>query len=160
MWTLTYFVLLLVMFAQYFFSRITAFVCKFVCCTWLVLQYSNLPNAFFIEMLFICNSSFLIIDLWISTHGIQYSNDWYPATVISSQYILPSSKRSVISWSDLADPIAPLLLYIKSPLPINKQFSIDSFLDWEGLHWDFSSVYPLSSVSISASAPTPKHQTR
>jgi len=21
---------------------------------------------------------------------------------------------------------------------MNKQFSIDSFLDWEGLHWDFS----------------------
>jgi len=37
------------------------------------------------------------------------------------------------------DPIPPLLLYIKPIFPLDKQFSIDSFLDWEGLHWDFSS---------------------
>jgi len=54
--------------------------------------------------------------------------------------ILPSSKKSNISWSDHLDPIPPLLLYIKLPFPMNKQFSIDSFLDWEGLHWDFSST--------------------
>jgi len=32
------------------------------------------------------------------------------------------------------------LLYLKPLFPINKQFSIDSFLDWEGLHWDFCSL--------------------
>jgi len=55
------------------------------------------------------------------------------------------------------DPIPPVLLYIKPPLPINKQFSIDSFLDWEGLHWDFSSMfaYPPYYVTFSASAPMP-----
>jgi len=30
------------------------------------------------------------------------------------------------------------LVYIKPFVPINKQFSIDSFLDWEDHHWDFS----------------------
>jgi len=30
------------------------------------------------------------------------------------------------------------ILYIKPLFPINKQISIDSFLDWEGLHCDFS----------------------
>jgi len=34
------------------------------------------------------------------------------------------------------------LLYIKPLFPINKQFNIDSFLEWEGLHWDF---FPLPS---------------
>jgi len=29
-------------------------------------------------------------------------------------------------------------VYIKHHLPIDKQFSIDSFLDWEGLHWDLT----------------------
>jgi len=48
----------------------------------------------------------------------------------------PSSQRSAISWSD---PIPHYFLYIKPPFPINKQFSIASFLDWEGLHWDFCS---------------------
>jgi len=84
------------------------------------------------------------------------------APVISRQWFLSSSKSSVVSWSDPVDPIPPLLLYIKPPLPINKQFSIDSFLDWEGLHWDFSSTiaYPPYVDTFSASAPTPKHQTR
>jgi len=51
-------------------------------------------------------------------------------------------------------------LYIKPPLPINRQFSIDSFLDWEGLHWDFSSkfAYPPYSILFSAFVPTPKHE--
>jgi len=58
-----------------------------------------------------------------------------PAAVISRQYF-------TLFWEVryFLDPIPPLLLYIKPPLPINKQFSIDSFLDWEGLHWDFSST--------------------
>jgi len=34
---------------------------------------------------------------------------------------------------------------------MNKQFSIDSFLDWEGLHWDFSLRLHLS-VSVPSSA--------
>jgi len=62
--------------------------------------------------------------------------------------ILPSSKWSDISWSDHLDPILPLLLYIKPPFPINKQFRIDSFLDWEGLHWDFSSMFTSPPISI------------
>jgi len=40
------------------------------------------------------------------------------------------------------------LLYIKHHFPLNKQFSIDSFLDWEGLHWDFSSTVTSPPVSV------------
>jgi len=47
--------------------------------------------------------------------------------------------------------IPPLLLYLKLPFPMNKQFSIDSFLDLEGLHWDFSS--PITSPPISVLPP-------
>jgi len=32
------------------------------------------------------------------------------------------------------------LVYINPLFPINKQFSIDSFLDWEGHHWDSRST--------------------
>jgi len=54
-----------------------------------------------------------------------------------------------------------LFLYIKPLFPINKQFSIDSFLDWEGLQCDFSSMqtYPPHAVTFSPSGPTHKHQT-
>jgi len=48
-------------------------------------------------------------------------------------------------------------VYIKHHLPINKQFSIDSFLDWEGLCWDLAYHY-LVSVRLrfrTASASTP-----
>jgi len=31
---------------------------------------------------------------------------------------------------------------------MNKQFSIDSFLDWAGLHWDFSSTITTPPVSV------------
>jgi len=62
--------------------------------------------------------------------------------------MLPSSKRSNISCSDHLDPIPPLLLYIKHLFHFNKQFSIDSFLDWEGLNWDFSSTITSSPVSV------------
>jgi len=44
-------------------------------------------------------------------------------------------------WSDHLDPISHSFVYIKHHLPINKQFSIDSFLDWEGLHWDLAYLY-------------------
>jgi len=33
------------------------------------------------------------------------------------------------------------LLYLKPLFPIDKQFSIDAFLDWEGHHWDSCSIY-------------------
>jgi len=38
------------------------------------------------------------------------------------------------------DPIPPLPFVYKASLPLNKQISIDYFLDWEGLHWDFGST--------------------
>jgi len=50
------------------------------------------------------------------------------------------------------EPIPPLLLYIKHHFPLNKQFSIDSFLDWEGLHWDFSSMIMSPPISVPFSA--------
>jgi len=40
------------------------------------------------------------------------------------------------------------LLYIKHHFHLNIQFSIDSFLDWEGLHWDFSSTITSPPVSV------------
>jgi len=49
---------------------------------------------------------------------------WHPLQPIFS---LPSSEF-----------LDPSLLFIMSQFPINKQFSIDSFLDWEGLHWVFA----------------------
>jgi len=75
--------------------------------------------------------------------------------------VLPSSKRSDIYWSDPSDLIPPLLLYIKLLFPINKQSGIDSFLDWEGLHWDFSATFtsPPISIPFSASIPMPEHPT-
>jgi len=38
-------------------------------------------------------------------------------------------------------------VYIKHHLPINKQFSTDSFLDWEGLCWDLAYHY-LASIRL------------
>jgi len=32
------------------------------------------------------------------------------------------------------------LLFVKPLFPINKQFSVDAFLDWEGHHWDIRST--------------------
>jgi len=45
---------------------------------------------------------------------------------------------------------------------MNKQFSIDSFLDWEGLHWDFSSRLHLrrSRYVLRLQFLTPNHRTR
>jgi len=56
----------------------------------------------------------------------------------------------------------PLFSYAKHLFPINKQFSIDSFLDWEGLHWDFSStrLFCLPPLLRTTSIPTTKHRTR
>jgi len=41
----------------------------------------------------------------------------------------------------------PHFVYIKHHLPINKQFSINSFLDWEGLCWDLAYHY-LASIRL------------
>jgi len=39
-----------------------------------------------------------------------------------------------------SDPFNPIPFVNKAPVSHQyKQFSIDSFLDWEGLHWDFCS---------------------
>jgi len=53
-------------------------------------------------------------------------------------------------------------LYIKHLFPINKQFSIDSFLDWEGLLLGFKLRDNVSSRfrSHTASIPTPQQRTR
>jgi len=74
----------------------------------------------------------------------------------------PLLRGPTFSWSNPFDPIPPLLLYVKLLFPINKQFSIDTYLDWEGLHWDFCLMFtsPAISVPFSASILTPKHQTR
>jgi len=39
------------------------------------------------------------------------------------------------------------LLYIMPLVPINKQFSFDSFFDWESHHWDFSSSHSIGHCS-------------
>jgi len=62
--------------------------------------------------------------------------------------ILPSSMRSDISSSYHLDLIPPSFLYIKHHFPLNKQFSIDSFLNWEGLLWDFNSTIMSPPVSV------------
>jgi len=59
-------------------------------------------------------------------------------------------------------PIPPLLLYIKPLFSINKQFRIDSFLDCEGLHWDFCSRSHLRRFCsvLHLQYPTLKYRTR
>jgi len=39
---------------------------------------------------------------------------------------------------DVVRKFLDIILCIKPLFPINKQFSIDSFLDWEGHHWYFA----------------------
>jgi len=43
-------------------------------------------------------------------------------------------------------------LYIKPLFSINEQFSIDSFLDWEGLHCNFSSTFTSPPICVPFSA--------
>jgi len=38
----------------------------------------------------------------------------------------------------------PSLVYIKFLFPINKQFIIDSFLDWEGHYWVSAPLYQIT----------------
>jgi len=49
-------------------------------------------------------------------------------------------------------------VYIKHPLLLNKQFSIDSFLDWEGFFTGFSRAYlPLASVPLALRRRSTEH---
>jgi len=64
----------------------------------------------------------------------------------------PLLRGPIFSWCDPSD-WSTLFFCIWRPLfPINKQFSIDSFLDWERLHWDFCS--PPSSLQRSQFLPS------
>jgi len=40
----------------------------------------------------------------------------------------------------------PPFVYIKIPFPINKQFSTDSFLDWEGHSWVFAHLNQITAM--------------
>jgi len=51
----------------------------------------------------------------------------------------------VLPISSIGHNSNPILSYIKGCRSIHKQFSIDSFLDWEGHHWVFT--HALSSNS-------------
>jgi len=60
---------------------------------------------------------------------------WAPAL------LFPPMFYPLLRGSIFIDPItliqSPLLLYIKHLFPFNKQFSSDSFLDWESLQVGF-----------------------
>jgi len=126
-----------------------------LCFELLYIHVKPLKRKFYIQSFFINHRFQFLFQVFVSSPK-QAAAVFTPASVISRQYF-------TLFWEVwyFLDLIPPLLLYIKPPLPINKQFSIDSFLDWEGLHWDFSSTfaYPPSSVLFSAFIPTPKHQT-
>jgi len=75
-----------------------------------------------------------------------------PDTFIFPPIFYPLLRGLIFSYSGPSDLIPSLLFYIKFLYPINKQFSIDSFLDLEGLHWDFSSTIASSPASVPFSA--------
>jgi len=58
-------------------------------------------------------------------------------TVFTPALLFPPMFYPLLSGPIFLDPIPPLLLYIKHLFPFNKQFSSDSFLDWEGLQLGF-----------------------
>jgi len=78
-----------------------------------------------------------------------------------SPSVVSSPKQAAIVFITLVRSL-PLIVYLKHLFPINKQFSIDSFLDWEGLHWDFSSMqlFRLPPLFRNSSIPTPEHWKR
>jgi len=102
------------------------------------------------------------------TFTVQSRFKWAAVVSFSLQVVVSLPGAAVFTPANLCypllrgltfrDPIPPLLLYIKPPLPFNKQFSIDSFLYWERLHWDFRTTFasPPYFVTFSASAPKPK----
>jgi len=75
------------------------------------------------------------------------------AVVFTPALLCPPIFYPLPRGSIFLDPIPLSFLYIKHLFPFNKRFSIDSFLDWEGLHWDFSSTITSSTVSV----PYPLH---
>jgi len=62
-----------------------------------------------------------------------------PAFFFHAISVYPLLRGPLFSWSNPSDQIPFSLLYIKPLFPINKQLSIDSFLDCDSLHWDFCS---------------------
>jgi len=59
------------------------------------------------------------------------------------------SKRGPINFHD------PSVVYIKFLFPIDKQYSIDSFLDWEGHYWLFRDLYQITAPHSSRFHCTP-----
>jgi len=84
----------------------------------------------------------ITLDLMIKERSFLWGPFIYNIAVHA--YLPSFSERSDISWSDPSFTF----VYIKHLFPFNKQFSIDSFLDWEGLHWDFSSTITSPPVSV------------
>jgi len=116
---------------------------KWVCWWWPVSKYFfQKSNTIFCSTLFFTfqaqslfkhtafSLSFLILTCTVG-HSKQAAIVFIPAVSV-----LPSSKRSVIIF---LIHFFYSLLYIKPLVAINKQFRIDSFLHWEGHHWDFCS---------------------
>jgi len=67
-------------------------------------------------------------------------------TTLASQPVFSSSLSEVRSISLIR------IVYIKLLFPFNKQFSIDSFLDWEGHYWVSTKSSPdFHALSISPS---------
>jgi len=69
----------------------------------------------------------------------KWKSQWHVKEVQSFQFSCINTyflHYSLIDCS-LIDPIFISLLYIKPLVAINKQFSINAFLDWGGHHWDF-----------------------
>jgi len=56
------------------------------------------------------------------------------AVVFTPALLFPPIFYPLLRGRIFLDPIPPLFLYIKHIFSLNKQFSIDSFLDLEGLH--------------------------
>jgi len=50
------------------------------------------------------------------------------------------------SLSEVQSNLDPSPVYIKFLFPINKQFGIDSFLDWEGHYWVFAHLHQITAT--------------
>jgi len=59
------------------------------------------------------------------------------AAVFTPALLFPPMFYPLLRGPIFLDPIPSLLLYIKHLFPFNKQFSSDSFLDWEGIQLGF-----------------------
>jgi len=90
----------------------------------------------------------------IPTRNVSHSkqaaiNVLIPAIILPAYFLLP--------WSMSSESFLDIILYIKPLLYINKEFSIDSFLDWEGHRWGISLTTYHFRTSVSVLTPLTHH---